>query len=924
MSSYSHPLSVATAPLPVAAVPSGKTDESIQASGHIEALTRVALRAATSAEALQQTAEYLRQQFRGVCILLETREEERVRHESFGAEIAFGQFATPALPASYPHVILPLKEIPGTITYVFAEGSANPPEVSSVTRDLLETLTACLSLRIANENLRRRADHAEKTATRRLREVAAIYDIGQALAPMPNAPMLQMIVERTALLMEAQACSLMLIEAAQNHLHVAASHGLPLDVRAQTQLLGEGVAGRVAQTEEPLRIGNNVPLDARLEGVVLKPGLGSAILVPMKDQESRVLGVLCIRRRPEKSEFTDEEVKLFHVFATQAALALSNARLVDDLNRRAGELQKISMLSRALISTIDLETLLTTAVEDVCNVVGCDRCCLYWRDSSRPLLVPRLLRGYPESVGRNPVKLGEGAVGLAARSKLALHFDSQETVTPEEAQSLPYRQMKGFARSLGTSAFIAIPILTSKETCIGVFVADNKTKRTPISIEQRDLLQAFVSQAGIAMENALLYEQMQDSVANLRRLKDYTDNVLQSIEAAILTADGRGNIVRCNRAAEATLHCPAKNLRDLPLADALANLRLPQEEADHLVDLVLHVLETGERIHRLKLTLHPFEQPAMTVYLMVSRLPDHRPERGGQSHSDRTGVVIIFEDVTLEARLEAELEKMRRLADIGQLAAKMAHEVRNALSPIKGAAQLIRSEMEYGQQNSDREKGRQGDRETRQKAEATSVSVEWPDMIIAEVDGLSRLTGEMLDFARPTPIDPRPVSMNAFLQTCVVSLAGFLEEHQVRLQWELAENNPDIRVDAIQLGQVVRNLVMNAAQSMAEGGTLTIRTEWDMGGMVAISFEDTGVGIPVEDLERIFRPFVTTRPKGTGLGLPIVQKIVDHHGGRVEVRSEVGKGTCFVVWLPLNPLPQENEPDAPLIYGRVEKIYPDR
>ena len=609
-------------------------------------------------------------------------------HESFGAEIAFDTFAAPALPASYPHVTLPLKEIPGALTYVFAADSVNAPVVASVSGELLETLTACLSLRIANENLRRRADHAENTATRRLREVAAIYDIGQALAPVPNAPMLQMIVERTALLMEAQACSLMLIEADQSRLHVAASHGLPLDVRAQTQLLGEGVAGRVAQTEEPLRIGNNVPLDSRLEGVALKAGLGSAILVPLKDQESRVLGVLCIRRRPEKAEFTEEEVKLFRVFATQAALALSNARLVDDLNRRAGELQKISMLSRALLSTIDLDTLLHTAVEDVCSVVGCDRCCLYWRDSNRPLLVPRLLRGYPESVGRNPVKLGEGAVGLAARSKMALHFDSQEAVTPEEAQSLPYRQMKGFARSLGTSAFIAIPILTSKETCIGVFVADNKMQRTPVSIEQRDLLQAFVSQAGIAMENALLYEQMQDSVANLRRLKDYTDNVLQSIEAAILTADGRGNIVRCNRAAEATLQCSAKSLRDIPLAEALAHLRLPQEEADHLVALVDRVLKTGERIHRLKLTLHPFERPAMTVYLMVSRLPEHRLERGGQSHSDRAGVVIIFEDVTLEARLETELEKMRRLADIGQLAAKMAHEVRNALSPIRGAAQL--------------------------------------------------------------------------------------------------------------------------------------------------------------------------------------------------------------------------------------------
>ncbi len=106
---------------------------------------------------------------------------------------------------------------------------------------------------------------------------------------------------------------------------------------------------------------------------------------------------------------------------------------------------------------------------------------------------------------------------------------------------------------------------------------------------------------------------------------------------------------------------------------------------------------------------------------MASRLPERANERTDKV--ERAGIVIIFEDVTQEMRLEAEVEKMRRLADIGQLAAKMAHEVRNALSPIKGAAQLMRSETE---------------------------NPEWPDIIIAEVDGLSRLTSEMLNFARPT------------------------------------------------------------------------------------------------------------------------------------------------------------------------------
>ena len=291
--------------------------------------------------------------------------------------------------------------------------------MSSLSADLLETVTACLALRLANESLRRRADHAEKTATRRLREVAAIYDIGQALAPVPNAPMLQMIVERTALLMEAQG---VFPDAGGTRSKPPARCGqsracLPTCGRKRN-CSARAWQGAWPRRKKPLRIGRNVPPDPRLEGVALKAGLGSAMLVPLKelkelkDQESRILGVLCLRRRPRpKPNLPKKRVTLFGVFAAQAALALTNARLVDDLNRRAGELQKISTLSRALLSTIDLDTLLHTAVEDVCSVVGCDRCCLYWRDSNRPILVPAPAARLPGKRGPQPGETGRGRGG---------------------------------------------------------------------------------------------------------------------------------------------------------------------------------------------------------------------------------------------------------------------------------------------------------------------------------------------------------------------------------------------------------------------------------------------------------------------------------------------------------------------------------
>ena len=266
-------------------------------------------------------------------------------------------------------------------------------------------------------------------------------------------------------------------------------------------------------------------------------------------------------------------------------------------------------------------------------------------------------------------------------------------------------------------------------------------------------------------------------------------------------------------------------------------------------------------------------------------------------------MVLSLEDVTQEVMLMAQLERIRRLADIGQLAAKMAHEVRNALSPIKGAAQIIRSEFV-----------------------AQGAATEWPDIIIAEVDGLSRLTSTMLDFARPIPLDVRQISPVEFLTGCITSLSSFLEEHSVSVRWQIAKALPELVADPVQLGQAVRNIVMNAAQSMPNGGELSIEVGYDPSDQaVTMRFRDSGCGIVPEQKDSIFRPFVTTKPKGTGLGLPIVQKIVSLHGGRVELESSPGEGACFILSLPLMPPadPVEMSADSlPLISAQSGR-YPD-
>ncbi len=776
---------------------------------------------------------------------------------------------------------------PGEVTFVFAPDAIPSP-------NFLHAIIAQITARLAEETLLQRADEAEHRANQRISELATIYEIGQAMDQEEPERVLQLITDRTAQLMEAQACSLMLFRPLSQTLKVAAQCGLPEEALNHQAKLGEGLAGRVAQSEQPLLIVGDVGSEL-LDGIPLRPEIGSSILVPLKDRDGSILGVLSIRRHKPSAEFTPDDLKLFTVFANQAAITITNLRLYSDLRRRVMELDKISTLSQTLLSTLDLDELLENAAEEVCRVIGFDRCCIFVRDTGKTAFLPRVRRGYPETVLNAPFR-DEGVLGVAAREKTAFAYVMQDDSGLEQKDEIVLRQKRGMARALGTDAYVVVPLLASQNRCVGVIVADNRSRRQAIPADRYSLLVAFSHQAGIAIENAQRHEEMQDKNANLRRLYSYTDNVLRSIDNGLISTGTDGRIVQFNRAAQQMLRRDIGAARGQTLQKLIASLHIPESEEQAILSLIDHVEETGESIELHQFLVHLPEREAMWLDIALSPLLDHE--------GVREGVVIVFDDVTQEVRLSAEVEKMRRLADIGQLAAKMAHEVRNALSPIKGAAQMIQADLE-GQ----------------------SGTTEWTDIIVTEVDGLRDLTSEMLDFARPARLNLQPMSLNTLLIQSVQSLSSFLVSHRVIIHWNLDDALPEIQSDTAQLGQVIRNLVMNAAQAMPEGGILEIAAvSVPHEQQIVLSFRDTGTGIRAGDEEKIFRPFFTTKSKGTGLGLPIVQKIIDHHGGKIRVESILGQGTGFYITLPLIPpddvLPS-GEIEQPIISDRSHDPFPD-
>ncbi|MBI3946285.1 MAG: hypothetical protein HY321_10230 [Armatimonadetes bacterium] len=234
-------------------------------------------------------------------------------------------------------------------------------------------------------------------------------------------------------------------------------------------------------------------------------------------------------------------------------------------------------------------------------------------------------------------------------------------------------------------------------------------------------------------------------------------------------------------------------------------------------------------------------------------------------------------------RLQDSLnERMAQMGDsaVGQLAASVAHELRNPLSSIKGAAQYLRNE--YHDQVTMRE---------------------FLDIILEEVGVLARITTEFLDFARPMHLNLKEGHLHDNIRKLLQVMKPQMAGQGIEAVVDLAPDVPPSTFDTQQIDHVLRNLVLNAVQAMPHGGALMVRTRTVSAPLpgIEVSISDTGRGIPPEDLDKLFTPFFTTKAKGVGLGLTIVQKIMENHGGSVSVESKPGSGSTFTIRLPGAP-----------------------
>jgi two-component system sensor histidine kinase PilS (NtrC family) len=262
------------------------------------------------------------------------------------------------------------------------------------------------------------------------------------------------------------------------------------------------------------------------------------------------------------------------------------------------------------------------------------------------------------------------------------------------------------------------------------------------------------------------------------------------------------------------------------------------------------------------------------------------------SEGNKTGYICIFQDITQLKNLEAEVKRKATLAAIGELSTNMAHEIRNPLASLKGSIEMLKEG-------------------TLSKDHGEKLM----DIAVSEMDRLNKIISDFLSYSRPMPPEFSWFDLHRVLDDTVELMkSATVSANSITIKKDFT-GYCDLYGDPSKLRQVFLNLAMNAIESMPGGGTVTIGTEKSDGGLT-IFFEDTGVGIPKENLEEIFYPFFTTKEKGTGLGLSIAYRILEEHGGGIRVDSTGGLGTRFEVLIPMKGDPsREREGTGELSKG---------
>lgn len=363
----------------------------------------------------------------------------------------------------------------------------------------------------------------------------------------------------------------------------------------------------------------------------------------------------------------------------------------------------------------------------------------------------------------------------------------------------------------------------------------------------------------------------------INKVYNFYKSIIQSLNSGLIALDLEGEITFINQMAAQMLDYSKEELLGKNIKEIFG-------KDDASKKCIRAIFIPHKHIDDREISLKKKNGTIISVGLSSSQIHDE--------NNNFDGIIILFRDLTEIQHLKSQVERMDRLALMGELAAGIAHEVRNPLAGIRASAQLLQE----GVKN--------------EKFQKDIV-----ERIIREVDKANKLLKEFFKFAKPSKPNLRFHDIEILIEGVHLLLSPEMKRQKVQFHMNMGANIPKVFVDETQLEQVFMNILLNAIEAMPEGGSINILTsckKFDIMGkkldieeepnnqlnFVIVEISDTGVGIAEDNLEKIFNPFYSSKPTGLGLGLSISSRLVDENGGNIDVSSKIGKGTSFKIALP--------------------------
>jgi signal transduction histidine kinase len=715
--------------------------------------------------------------------------------------------------------------------------------------------------------------------------------------------LLASVVERAIKLLRAEGGLVFLLEPDNKTLKVVVSHNLDQDYTNYTLEVPAGIAGRVVMLGKSVIVDHYHNFSGRSRKFQMA-NFGAVLGVPLH-WAGTVRGVLYLIHQPHGLRFSEDDVWLMELFATQSAIALEQSRLLQEARGIANQLTVLSEVSTAISATLDLDTTLLRILNGAVEILNAEAGSLLLVDSTGKELIFEVVLG-PTGEGLLGVKtpVGKGIVGTVAQTGEPLIIND---VTTDSRWDVGFDKDTEFQ----TKDLLCVPMI-SHERVVGVVEILNKQGGT---FDQEDctLLMAFGAQAAVAIENAQRFTRTDQALAG--RVQEL--HTLQMFDQQLQTS------LQLNTVLDTTLTYAMDALgvsigllaifikeADEPGLYLLAQRGLPMEMGRYKKDpwpltrgVLGRVAQTGEaelsndisqakdyipKTHRTRsLLVVPIMREGHVIG--VIDLEGTEPDYFTEDDLSFVNILVSHSAFAIEnAQLFGQVDQANQAKS--EFMNTASHELKIPMTSIKGYAKLLQM-------------GTAGS--------LTDQQTEFLEVISNNVNRMDRLVADLLDVSRIEAgrirLELQNVQMSNVINDVIGSVQTQIDKKSLNLNLQVEDDLPEIRADYGRMVQIVTNLVSNAYKYTPEGGDITVRASPYNGNIkgIAVTVKDTGYGISEEDQVNLFTTFFRSSDQnirdemGTGLGLSITKKMIESHGGELTFESEYGQGTTFTFTIPL-------------------------